>query len=282
MIAQPKYQWGISTLGCHELNLAEICALAERHDINVLEIRSLEDRQDLPQYLDESYSSADEIQQVLDANQQRIVALNSGFKLIGAEAPEREELLDFVRWAEALKIPYVRVFGGGSMDEPLTTEGLDLAGANLQWWKELRTQNGWNTKIALETHSGFSSTDRCLQLQEHAGIPLDIIWDTHHTWKQGESPQYTWDLMAPLVRHVHIKDSISVPSARHPYTYVLPGAGEFPAHEVLELLTKDQYDGIVSLEWERKWHPYMDELDEALKALVTRSWKQAAPAAECA
>ena len=273
MTAQPKYKWGISTLGCHDLTLDEICTLLARHDVPTMEIRAIVDRQDLPVYLDETYSSADEIQAVLDAHQQNIVALNSGFKLIGGEEADREELLGFVRWAEALNIPYIRVFGGGKMEDPLTEESLDLGSANLQWWQELRAKNQWKTKLALETHSGFSSSERCLKLQEHSGIPLDIIWDTHHTWKEGESLEYTWGLLAPLVRHIHIKDSISVPSARHPYTYVLPGAGEFPAKEALDLLSKDQYDGIVSLEWERKWHPYLPELDEALDALVTAGWR---------
>lgn len=283
MIEQPKYKWGISTLGCHELNLPEICELADQHGIHALEIRSLEDRQDLPGYLDDTYENEKAVQSVLDAHRQRIVALNSGFKLIGAEEADRIELLEFARWAELLNIPYIRVFGGGKMEEPLTMEGLDSAASNLQWWHEVRAENQWSTTIALETHTGFSSSERCLKLQAHAGIPIEIIWDTHHTWKQGEeTPAQTWDLMASMIRHVHIKDSISVPSARHPYTYVLPGAGEFPAQEALSLLTEHQYDGIVSLEWERKWHPYMPEIGEALEALVTQRWKQDASSATCA
>ena len=275
MTAQPKYKWGISTLGCHELDLEQICTLAARHDIHNMEIRSLADRQDLPHYLGESYADADAIQAILDSHQQRIIALNSGFTFIKAQEADRVELLGFARWAEALGIPYIRAFGGGSMDEPLTVEDLDKASANLEWWHRVSKQNGWHTKLALETHTGFSHSERCLKLQEHAGIPLDVIWDSHHTWKTGnESAEETWDRMAPLVRYVQIKDSISVPSARHPYTYVLPGTGEFPAKEFLSLLTSYDYDGIVSLEWERKWHPYLPGLDEALDALVTAGWRQ--------
>lgn len=276
MTAQPKYQWGISTLGCHELTLNETCMLAERHGIHALEIRALEDRQDLPNYLDETFRTAGSIQTILDAHEQRVIALNSGFSLIGAAESDKEELLGFARWAEVLNIPYIRIFGGGTMADPLTEQNLDSAASSFQWWEEVRLNNGWETQLALETHSGFSSSARCLQLQKHTGLPLDIIWDTHHTWKYGgESAQDTWDQIGPLVRHVHIKDSIPVPSARHPYSYVLPGTGEFPAEEVFTLLTRNGYEGIVSLEWERKWHPYMPMLDEALDALVSSHWKSA-------
>lgn len=279
MTAQPRFQWGISTLGCHELDLGEICTLAARHDIHTLEIRAIEDRQDLPQYLDETFPDLGTIQAILARHRQTIVALNSSFKLVGSQAKDREELLQFARWAELLDVPYIRAFGGGSMAEPLSTAELGEAAENLRWWHRIRRENGWGARLALETHDGFSSARRCLALQEVVEQPLDIIWDTHHSWKLGgESPQETWKLIAPLVRHVHIKDSISVPSARHPYTYVLPGTGEFPANEVFGVLRENHYPGVVSLEWERKWHPYMPPLGEALEALVSNGWKSEAPA----
>lgn len=277
MTAQPKFQWGISTLGCHELDLEEICTLAARHDIHTLEIRAIEDRQDLPQYLGETYPDPGTIQAVLDLHGQTIIALNSSFKLVGSQAKDRQELLQFARWAEILSVPYLRAFGGGSMAEPLAPAELDEAAENLRWWHRIRRENGWGTRLALETHDGFSSGARCLELRARCETPLDLIWDTHHSWKLGgESPQETWSMIAPLVRHVHIKDSISVPSARHPYTYVLPGTGEFPAREALSLLAENGYEGIVSLEWERKWHPYMPPLGEALEALVSNGWKSEA------
>ncbi|MFC1764521.1 hypothetical protein ACFL6U_20945 [Planctomycetota bacterium] len=99
MTAPHKLQWGISTLGCHELNLEEIAALAQAHDVVAIEIRSLADRLDLPNYLDETYQDPQEVQAVLDAHQQRVVALNSSFNLIKSGDAEREELLAFVRWA---------------------------------------------------------------------------------------------------------------------------------------------------------------------------------------
>ncbi|MGE4489065.1 MAG: sugar phosphate isomerase/epimerase family protein [Kiritimatiellales bacterium] len=274
MIAPPDFDWGISSLGCHELDLESVCRLADRNDIHFLEIRSLEDCLDLPGYLDRTFGEPSKIQSVLDRYNQKIIALNSGFSLTEHTEEARKDLLLFAKWADALNIPYIRIFGGGTMSEPLSVEGLHTAVDTLNWWQDLRAQNEWTTNLALETHDGFSSGKRCRQLQDAVGFMPPIIWDTHHTWKAGcESAEETWRQIGPHIKHVHIKDSISVPSARHPYTYVLPGQGEFPARETLALLQENGYAGVVSLEWERKWHPYLPDLDTALNALETSGWR---------
>lgn len=275
MTAQLDIKWGISTLGCHELDLPSICELAEKHAIYHLEIRSLADCLNLPEYLNEAYADdAGAIKRILDRHRQSIIALNSGFSLIGTDEKARDELLGFARWAQQLEIPYIRVFGGGSMEEKLSETDLATAVDNLSWWKEQRAKNQWLPQVALETHGGTSSGKRCLQIQEAFGGSLDIIWDTHHTWKNGnESALETWELIGSMIRHVHIKDSVSVPSARHPYTYCLLGEGEFPADEVFKVLEHNNYEGIVSLEWERKWHPYLPDLDAALESLKTAGWR---------
>jgi sugar phosphate isomerase/epimerase len=69
-----------------------------------------------------------------------------------------------------------------------------------------------------------------------------------------------------------VKDSINRPSARHPYTYVLPGDGEMPATELFDVLAQGGFNGAVSLEWEKLWHPYLPSLREALQATVAQMW----------
>ena len=179
-------------------------------------------------------------------------------------------------------MPLIRVFGGGSMSERLSDSDMQTAVDNLRWWKQQREQHQWKTDIALETHGGFSSGERCLRLQELFGGPLAVIWDTHHTWKLGdESATQTWDQLAAMIQHIHIKDSVSVPSERHPYSYCLLGKGEFPADDVFKVLHDNNYNGIVSLEWERKWHPYLDDLGTALQSLETSGWQSAANTPAC-
>ena len=90
----------------------------------------------------------------------------------------------------------------------------------------------------------------------------------------GEAPAATWKTIRNHVVHLHVKDSVSRPSptGTHPYTYVLPGDGEFPMAELRELLRLDKYEGVMSLEWERMWHPYLPEIDKALYHAAFNRW----------
>ncbi len=40
----------------------------------------------------------------------------------------------------------------------------------------------------------------------------------------------------------------------------------------MEFGTKDRYNGVISLEWERMWHPYLPELDKALHHAAQMRW----------
>jgi sugar phosphate isomerase/epimerase len=82
----------------------------------------------------------------------------------------------------------------------------------------------------------------------------------------------TWRAIRASVVHVHVKDSISVLSAKHPFTYVLSGAGEFPMAPLVAALRADKFTGPVSLEWEKLWHPYLASLAEALCAAAESRW----------
>jgi sugar phosphate isomerase/epimerase len=267
--------WGFTTLGCVDFGLEEAAALARRFGIHHLEIRGLGEEMHGPTYFNDVLGGADEGRRILHRFGQRITSLDTSFKLAANGADDRRELVEYATLAEALDVPYLRVFGGGSMAEPLTEDLLERAAEHLAWWSGMKAEKGWRTELLLETHDGFCSSERVLTLQERAGGDLGIIWDTHHTWKLGgEDVEETWSRIGHLVRHLHIKDSVSKPSARHPYTYVLPGTGEFPAQATLDILDRGDFNGVVCLEWERKWHPYLPPLEEALQACETAGWRR--------
>ena len=237
-----------STMGCTELTLPQVLALADRFSIDCLELRSS-----------------------LSHHPARV--LGTSFKLVGDNEAGRTALLAFAQLAEEIGTPYLRIFGGGTWGTPLSEENYRQAVEVLNWWQGEKKKNRWQTEILIETHDAFSATPPFLRLFELLGRTHPIIWDSHHTWRlAGERPADTWKHLQPHTRHVHIKDSILKPSARHPYTYVLPGTGEMPAREVLDLLRRDRFTGAVSLEWEKMWHPYLPPIEEALTACRKENW----------
>ena len=113
---------------------------------------------------------------------------------------------------------------------------------------------------------------------------VGILWDTHHPWRfYGEQPAETFTRLQPHIRHTHWKDSVARPqrtadaesreaedmalglmSGHRPADYVLFGGGEFPALDCMQLLQNASYDGWYSLEWEKMWHPEIEDPEVAL------------------
>ncbi len=269
----PKMRSCFSTMGCPELDLDGVLALAEKHQIDCLEIRSLENRIDLPVYLNSLPGGLAGVREKLRTSQRPVQVLGTSFKLVGDTDAGRQGLIDFANLAEEIDTPYLRIFGGGKWGEPLTDDHYREGMAVLDWWHGQRNARGWKVDLLIETHDAFSASPPLVRLFEFLGRPQGVIWDSHHTWKLGgETPLESWRQLGPYVRHVHIKDSVSEPSARHPYTYVLPGSGQMPGLEVIALLQREGFTGAASLEWEKMWHPYLANLDAALSATRSQGW----------
>lgn len=259
-----------STLGCPELSLDETLALAHQHAIGAIEIRALGGTADLPKYFAENFGTPAQLAERMRGESVRVLALGTSLHLAGGAAGEREAMLAFAPWAGALGVKWLRVFDGkGGADEPAA---IAEAAATVHWWRGVRRARGIAADIMVETHDRFFTADAINRFVA-AAPGTAILWDSHHTWKKGgEDPVKTWRGIRPHVVHVHVKDSVPVPSARHPFTYVLPGDGGFPIAPLLAALRADEFRGGVSLEWEKMWHPYLPPLDEALATAAARSW----------
>jgi sugar phosphate isomerase/epimerase len=276
MTARPdghSLSWGISTLGCPELSLPQICKLLSEFGLRQVEIRAVDGRLDLPQWASDAGWTPSRAATLLARHDIEFRVAGSSFKLVDNNEQSRAELQAFCGWADSWGARYVRVFGGGTWGQSLTEADYDQAAQTVAWWQQERKQRGWRIEMLLETHDAFSASAPCRHLLARLRRPIGIIWDSHHTWRLGgESPRESWSQLSRWIRHVHVKDSIAKPSARHPYTYVLPGDGETPLGEIVEVLRRHRFPGTVSLEWECLWHPYLPPLCEALTRLQALPW----------
>lgn len=258
-----------STLGCPELALEDALALAAKHGLPAIEVRALGGTIELAAYFAAMYGSPAALAERLREQRVRIVAFDASLRLVGATDAEKNQLAALAPWAEALGVTRVRVFDGG---KEANAAELAAARATLRWWRELRARHGWRTDLMVETHDALFTAEKIGRFIA-AEPDVGILWDAHHTWRKGgEDPATTWAAIGAQVVHVHMKDSINVPSARHPFTYVLPGDGEFPVARTLAALRDARFAGPVSLEWERVWHPYLPPLEEALSVAQARGW----------
>jgi fatty-acyl-CoA synthase len=108
--------------------------------------------------------------------------------------------------------------------------------------------------VALETHDAFSSAARVAELLRLLDAPgLGAVWDICHTWRVGEAPAEVRELLGERIALVHVKD------ARRDGELALLGEGDVPWAESLS-----GYDGWVSVEWEKRWHPVLADPEIAL------------------
>jgi sugar phosphate isomerase/epimerase len=246
--------------------------MARDFDLSYIELRATEGSVELPKLFKERFGHPDSLARYLDDQQVNICCLDTSLKLVGNDEVGRKAFLEFLPWADALGTTALRVFDGGTMEHGLDDEAFAQAQDTINWWKQEKERSGWETDMGIETHDalvGSESIDRIFK----SNPDLNIIWDTHHTWKKSnDSIETSWNHLGPNVNNVHVKDSISVPSARHLFTYVNFGEGEFPLDETLRLLQCQGYKGFVTIEWERMWHPYMSDIREALQKARDLNW----------
>lgn len=257
-----------STLGSPALGLEETLALAARHGLAGVELRALGGTIDLPAYFAATYGTPEALAARLAAQPMKILSLDTSLHLAHPTEEERQAFLKFVPWAEAVGVPRLRVFDGGKSPDAATHRAM---AETVAWWRALRAEHGWRTDLMVETHDALctaASIRGFLALAPGTGI----LWDTHHTWKTGrEDPLITWRAIASDVVHLHVKDSVSIPSGKHPFSYRLPGDGEFPMAALREVL-RAEFHGPMSLEWERLWHPELGPVEEALAAATNHGW----------
>ncbi len=261
-----SYRRAFSTLGCPAASLDEALALAAAHRLESVELRMLEGTTDLPALFAQRFGTPAALAAHIAHQPVAIVSLGTSLRLADPRPGDFEALLQFIPWAEALGVRWLRVFDGGS---PALAHDAMLA--TWQRWRALRAERAWQCDLMIETHDALftaASIDAFLARAPDAAI----LWDSHHTWKKGgEDPLVTWAAIKSRVVHVHVKDSVSRPSERHPFTYVLPGEGEYPMAPLRAALARE-FAGTVSLEWERQWHPYLAPLEDALSHAAARQW----------
>lgn len=258
-------QWSFSTLGCPNLNLHQAMALAKKYAIKTIELRILHGSLNLAEALKAELGNFSRPSLPLPVS-----ALDSSCLLFSPEEDNRRILLDLVPWAEALQVPYIRVFDGPHTGK--LNQGIQF----VNWWRDLRAKNGWQVEIMIETHDRLVTTPAIEEFQSALDDRfVAILWDSHHTWRKGgEPPLQTWQAIRHWVRHIHFKDSLSTPGSALPYTFTLPGRGEMPLNALFRQLQTDGFTGPVSLEWEKYWYPEqnMPPLEHALRQCREMGW----------
>jgi sugar phosphate isomerase/epimerase len=244
-----------TTLACPDWSLEEAAEAAVRYGYAGLELRLL-DGQIVPATL-----STDQQARVRRACADAGVALcclDTSFKVADPTA-DLDEGYAYLELAAALDSPLIRVFGGAPEGE--TPEA---AAARAAERLESLAQRGraMGVQVALETHDSFAAGKAVAAAlegvhDEYAGA----LWDTLHPVRMGETPDETFGLIGARLLHTHIKDGNVPPNINE---CRLLGEGTVPVPAILRVLKAHDYQGWLSVEWEKKWQPQIAGPEVAL------------------
>lgn len=196
----------------------------------------------------------------LEAAGLEVASLGSSVRLHEVQPATRSAQMDegrrFIDLAHKLRAPYVRVFGDRWVAGEPRAATMERIASGLT---ELgRYAKGSGVSVVMESHGDFCDSITLLAILNRAKRSnVGLLWDAHHTVVMGhEQPADTLRRLRRHLRHTHLKDS--KPDGRG-VRYVLTGEGTVPVRETVKALVQQRYRGYYSFEWEKAWHPEIEE-----------------------
>lgn len=179
----------------------------------------------------------------------------------GPDEPVVDEVRAQVGLAADLGARFVRVFPGAGAEDGRRgpAEADEVAARRLAAVAPYAQERG--VRLALETHDSHPSgadVARVLGLVGHRAV--GAVWDVLSTWRAGEQPYATYPLLAPYLGYVQVKDVAS----EKDLTPLALGGGVLPLADCVEALSRDEWDGWLSWEYEKRWYPDAPELSGLL------------------
>ena len=250
-----------STLGCPDWSLEQVTAAAREHGYEGVELR-LVDGQIVPP--DMAPTERKRVRDAFKGASVPIVCLDTSSRFTARDPEDRRKQEDatrrYLELANEFEAPMIRIFGGNLSEGVTEAQGVEYLAESLNRLAPDAERAG--VTIALETHDAFSAGKLVRDVMDRVpsrwAAPL---WDTHHPYRMGETVEQTWDYVGQRMVHTHVKDARR--KADGGWQLVLLGEGEVPVKEAIRVWAQRGYDWYVCVEWEKKWHPEIEEPEVA-------------------
>ena len=264
-LKKDKLHLSFSTLGCPDWSFQQIVDFAVKHEYSGLEMRGLKREIYLPKCPEFTNANISSTLQLMKEKKLKFVDLGSSSTLHFAEGAEREKNIAdgkaFIDLAQQINCPYVRVYPNNLPKDRDKDEVMDFIVKGLLELGTYAKASG--VKVLMETHGDLVWTQDVEKLMKNANHPnVGLVWDICNMWTiTKEPPAEVYRLLKKYIHHTHIKDAKLV-DGKPQYTRL--GQGEVPWSEAFNALSKGGYKGYYSFEWEKLWHPELEEPETAL------------------
>jgi|ERR1041384_2295524 sugar phosphate isomerase/epimerase len=258
-----------STLGCPDWDLAEVIAGARKYGYVGFELRALRGSLDLPGCDEFAAERINMTREYLKREGIEVCCVDTSCTFHSVDASERAAQVNMAlvhaELAAKLGAPLIRVFPDKIQPGAEREQTRDWIAACLH---EIAERMPVAVDVALETHGDFARAEAAVEIVELAIHPkVKLIWDVANSVAAGDTIENAAALVKPHLAHIHLRDAKPVSGSEH-WLPVLAGSGRVSFAEALAAIRNLNYDGYVSFEWEKYWHPEIEDPEIAFPNFV--------------
>jgi sugar phosphate isomerase/epimerase len=258
-----------STLGCPKWDLREIVAGARKWGYDGVELRAVAGSLDLLARAEFAPPQIETTRKYFADEGIEICCVDTSCAFHSPDANERakqvEIALRHADLAAKLGASLIRVFPDRIQAGAEREETRDWIAACLCDTAE-RVPEGVN--VGLETHGDFARAEHAAEIVRRANHrKVKLIWDVANSVAAGDEIEVAAQVVQPYLAHVHLRDAKPVSGSEH-WLPVLAGMGRVSFATALAAIGKLNYDRFVSFEWEKYWHPEIEEPEIALPDFI--------------
>ncbi len=249
-----------STLGCPDWSLAEVIAGARKYGFDGIELRALGGSLDLPGCDEFAAERIAATREYLKREGVELCCVDTSCTFHSVDASERSAQVNVAlvhaELAAKLGAPLIRVFPDKIQPGAQREQTRDWIAACL---REIAERMPVEVDVALETHGDFAGAEAAVEIVELADHPkVKLIWDVANSVAAGDTIEDATAIVQPYLAHIHLRDAKPVSGSEH-WLPVLAGCGRVSFAEALAAIKRLNYNGFISFEWEKYWHPEIEE-----------------------
>jgi len=248
-----------TSLAYPELTLSEVLERTRRFGFDGLELRVADDGQ----HLKPMYPVPRQELELIKSSGVRLsnLAGYASFAMPNDQERARNEetLRTLILIARELEAPGVRVYGGRVTDD--VDKAAERIITSLNRVADFAEDNG--VVIMMETHDDWVKAVNLRKLLNGLDGRIGILLDFANVVAAGENLDNVLELVKDRVKHVHVKN-FKLVNGKIRYTTPDDSAGLVPIRRVIDYLRGIGFNGYLSVEWEKKWHPELEPGDEVL------------------
>jgi len=253
------------TLACPDWSFENILNNASKYGYDGLEIRGIQRQMDITQCPEFSKENILATRKRIEEKKLKIVDLGSNANMHISDPTVRKKGLDeakrFIQLAQQLNCPYIKVFPNLLPKDKDRNETFDLIIKGLHELGDYA--KGTGITVLMETHGDVVHYADLEKIMKSVGLPnVGLVWDIVNMWSvTKEPPAEVYAKLKKYIHHTHIKD-LKIQDGKK--QLALLGKGNTPILEAIDMLAKDGYKGYFSFEWEKYYHPEVEEPEVAL------------------